>query len=139
MTVVGDLAQCSAAWAPASWRDVLDNYSHGNWRLVELSTNYRTPMEIMAVANALLASASPGSNPTVAIRSSGYPPVRHRVPFGDVASATREAAVALLDEIGDGRLGVIAPSRLLSELSNELSTWLGSDFDVTRCSQRERA
>jgi DNA helicase IV len=129
MTVVGDLAQCSASWAPSSWREVIDPYARGSWRLVELSTNYRTPTEIMDVANAVLRSSIPDARPTTAIRSSGHRPLRERVGPGSVGVAAAEAVAMLLDEIVDGRLGIIAPTRLLALLADELTVRLGSDFD----------
>src|SRR5262245_41432420 len=50
MTVVGDLAQTGAPWGAGSWAAVLDPYAAGRWRQEELTVNYRTPAEIMAVA-----------------------------------------------------------------------------------------
>src|SRR5215211_3470821 len=50
MTVVGDMAQTGATWGPGSWARALDPYAPGRWRVEELTVNYRTPAEIMAVA-----------------------------------------------------------------------------------------
>ena len=129
MTVVGDLAQCSANWAPASWSEVLEDFAADRWRIAELTVNYRTPTEIMASANAVLHLAAPEVTPTVAIRSSGRSPFRRRI-----QTATRAAEVAIvveteLAELGEGRLCVIAPAARLAELAPALSELFGSRFD----------
>jgi DNA helicase IV len=129
MTIVGDLAQCGAAWAPASWADVLEPFARDRWRLVELSTNYRTPVEIMEVANAVLAVAAPDATPTSAIRSSGHLPRRQLVRSGDLADAVARASARMLDEIGDGRVAVVAPERVIGLLGTTLEVRLGANFD----------
>jgi DNA helicase IV len=63
MTVVGDMAQTGAAWGPGSWAAALDPYAAGRWRVEELTVNYRTPAEIMAVAADVLASMGDGEPP----------------------------------------------------------------------------
>jgi len=129
MTVVGDLAQCSANWAPASWGEILEEFAADRWRVAELTVNYRTPTEIMESANAVLRLAAPDVTPTVAIRSSGTSPYRRRID-----SATRGAEVAAvveaeLQELGEGRLCVIAPATRHAELAPALSELLGDRFD----------
>ena len=131
MSVVGDLAQCSAAWAPASWNEVLEPFASGRWRLVELSTNYRTPSEIMEVANRVLAVAAPNAVPASAIRSSGHRPVRERVREGDLVDSVAAAAERLLAKVSPGRLAVIAEPTRIPLLGAELTKRLGSDFDVS--------
>jgi len=129
MTVVGDLAQCGATWAASSWQELLEPFARGRWRLVELSTNYRSPKEIMEVANAVLAVASPGTAPTVAIRSTGEEPTSTAVAVGTLLDAVPAAAAALVGALGEGRLAVIAPDALLPALAEGLRARLGSDFD----------
>jgi hypothetical protein len=130
MTIVGDLAQAGATWAPSRWADVLEPVARDNWRLVELSTNYRTPTEIMDLANAVLAVASPGTPPTVAIRSSGHGPTLERVgPGGGIDAAVR-GTTALLGEIGSGRIAVIAVPSTVEALVGPLGRALGGDLDV---------
>jgi DNA helicase IV len=129
MTMVGDLAQASAPWAPSSWSSVLEPFARDRWRLVELSTNYRTPSEIMDVANAVLAIAAPGARPTTAIRSSGRPPLRRRVVPGTLALSVADAAKRVLEDVDEGRMAVIAPPRVTSLLEVALVDRLGSEFD----------
>lgn len=129
MTVLGDLAQGGAPWAPPQWSAVLEPSAAGRWRLVELSTNYRTPAEIMAVANAVLAVAAPGFRPSVAVRSSGRPPTRRATTAEQLPGAAAEAAATLLDELGEGRLAVLAPPWRLGALRAALDARLGPRFD----------
>ena len=129
LTVLGDLAQSGAPWAPRQWSAILEPFARGRWRLSELSTNYRTPTEIMAVANAVLAAAAPGFPPTVAVRSSGRMPTRLATTTMGLTATVADAAVALLEQLGEGRLGVLAPPRLLGELRVVLAERLGALFD----------
>jgi superfamily I DNA/RNA helicase len=131
MTVVGDLAQCSASWAPSSWGEILDDFASDRWRVAELTVNYRTPTEIMVSANALLAEAAPEVTPTVAIRSAGTSPYRRRVDRFVREGAVGELVVAELDELGEGRLCVIAPAERLAELAPGLKALLGDRFDAS--------
>jgi DNA helicase IV len=75
MTVVGDIAQTSASWGAASWRAVLEPVAPGRWREEELTVNYRTPSEVMAVAADVLAAIDPALVPPTSVRDSGHPPV----------------------------------------------------------------
>jgi DNA helicase IV len=129
MTVVGDLAQCSANWAPASWGEILEGFASDRWRVAELTVNYRTPTEIMDSANAVLRLAAPDVSATVAIRSSGISPYRRRIQAATRATEVALVAEAELRELGEGRLCVIAPAPRLGELASALSEQLGDRFD----------
>jgi len=75
MTVVGDLAQATSTWAAPRWDDVVHHLEpRRGWQLVDLSVNYRTPSEIMAVADRVLAAAVPGARPPRSVRSTGATP-----------------------------------------------------------------
>ena len=52
-TIVGDVAQASAAAATNSWGAALAADVGDQWRLEELTVNYRTPSQIVAVAEAV--------------------------------------------------------------------------------------
>jgi DNA helicase IV len=130
MTVVGDLAQCSASWAPQSWDEVLESFASDRWRVAELTVNYRTPAEIMDGANAILRRAAPEVAPTVAIRASGHMPTRRRVEAEELPRAVAVTATEILEELEDGRLAVIAPAELIATLGSELQSVLGESFDA---------
>ncbi len=50
MTVVGDVAQTGAVGGGTSWRQALAPTFGDRWRLAELTLNYRTPAEVMDLA-----------------------------------------------------------------------------------------
>ncbi|AKK10999.1 HelD family protein [Corynebacterium uterequi] len=71
MTVVGDTAQTGAPAGTDSWEVALEPFVGGRFRRHELTVNYRTPAEIMEVANELLTIIDPSATPALAIRSTG--------------------------------------------------------------------
>jgi DNA helicase IV len=101
MTVVGDVAQTGSSAGAASWAEVLDPQLDKGWRLEELTVNYRTPTEIMAVADAVR-GASSGN----AVRSTGIQPWSLRAD-ADLPEAVAEAAAEFDKE--EGTLGVVVP------------------------------
>jgi DNA helicase IV len=106
MTVVGDFGQASRPGAARSWDEVLEHLPrHDEPRRVTLTVNYRTPAEIMDLANRLLAVAATGVEPTSAVRRTGEPPRFTRVTdlVAGAADAAREALAA------GGTVAVIAP------------------------------
>ncbi len=73
MTLVGDTAQTSSPAGVDDWTAALDPFVAGRYRLHELTVNYRTPKEIMEVADAVLKRIDPDATPAEAIRSTGVP------------------------------------------------------------------
>jgi hypothetical protein len=95
---------------------MLDPYVRGRWRTEQLTVNYRTPAEIMAVAADVLASAAPGERPPESVREEGVAP-RAVAGLARVPSVVEEE----LAEMGDaGRLAVIAPGALVAELARAM-------------------
>src|SRR4051794_38537304 len=74
MTLVGDIAQTGDLAGASSWDAVLSPYVANRWRLAQLTVNYRTPAEIAAVADDLLAEIEPGLAPPRSVRSTGVAP-----------------------------------------------------------------
>jgi DNA helicase IV len=75
MTVVGDIAQATGTWVPSSWAQVVEHLpARRGWRLVELTINYRTPVEIMEMAARVLEKVAPGMRPPDSVRSTGRAP-----------------------------------------------------------------
>ncbi|MFC0437490.1 ATP-binding domain-containing protein [Kutzneria buriramensis] len=66
-TLLGDMAQRTTAWAAGSWEAVAAHLGVTT-DLVRLTTSFRVPREIIAVANALLPTISPDLPPTVSGR-----------------------------------------------------------------------
>lgn len=133
MTIVGDLAQGAGPAAARSWADLLDPHAAGHWRLEPLTLNYRTPVEIMAVAADVLASLDPDCEPPTAVRSGGLPPWSSRVePNGLAAELVRVLRAETTDSVGttepaesaDGRLAVLAPDGRVAEIADALDAAL---------------
>jgi DNA helicase IV len=119
MTLVGDFGQASRTGALSNWDDVLANVPvRVAPRRVTLTVNYRTPAEIMEVANRLLPAAAPGVEPARPVRSTGAFPEVEPVGVDDlVAAATRAARGASL---AGGTVAVIAPLALHTALTDAL-------------------
>jgi DNA helicase IV len=88
--------------------------------MAELTVNYRTPAEVMAVAADVLAAVDPSLQPPRSVRSAGVAPWAARVAPGAlaaelIATVRREAA-----QEGEGRLGVLVPAAREEELGHAL-------------------
>ncbi len=108
MTVVGDIAQTSAAAGASSWEEVLAPYAEGRWRQAELTVNYRTPAALMAVAGAVLKAAGSQVQPPESAREGEAPRAVH-LALGDTAALT-ELVRAELATLGERRMAVITPA-----------------------------
>ncbi|SNT25591.1 DNA helicase IV [Asanoa hainanensis] len=120
MTVVGDIAQTGDPAGAASWSEVFDPYVTDRWKLAELSVNYRTPAEVMALAGEVLARIDPAATPPRSVRSTGQQPVQGSL--DDLASVLSGEAAML----GGGRLAVIAPAARVAGLADEVRAALPS-------------
>ncbi|WP_433209419.1 HelD family protein [Dactylosporangium sp. CS-047395] len=116
-TIVGDPAQ--AAWNDAAESDRAMEAAVGTRRRSSftLTTNYRNSAEIFAVAARVIRAAQPDLELPTAVRSSGIDPVE--TVTEDLASAVREAAKTLLDQV-EGTVGVITPTAR----RDEVAAWL---------------
>ncbi|MFC4123408.1 HelD family protein [Nocardia rhizosphaerae] len=115
ITVVGDVAQTGDPAGASSWQRVLEPYVAQRWKLTELTVNYRTPAEIMAVAADVLAAIDPGTKVPRSVRESGHRPRAYRVRPAQVAGAL---AGLLESEHAPGTAAVLAPAELVPELSS---------------------
>jgi hypothetical protein len=119
MTLVGDFGQASRTGALSNWDDVLANVPvRVPPRRVTLTVNYRTPAEIMDVANRLLPAAAPGVEPARPVRSTGAFPEVESVDAGDLTAAA--ARVARDASLAGGTVAVIAPRALHGPLADTL-------------------
>jgi superfamily I DNA/RNA helicase len=135
MTLVGDLAQAGSDAGMRSWAELLDRYAPGRWRTAELTVNYRTPAEIMAVAGDVLTAIDPAAAPPESARSTGVIPWSRCAAADQFDSTLVDTVMAEQARIGDGRLAVIVPRSRYAELTALLSAALsgiasGSDPDL---------
>jgi len=107
MTIVGDLAQTGAPAGPSSWSEVLDEYTAGRWRTVELAVNYRTPAEIMRVAEGVLRAVDPALTGPTAVRSGGIRPWSLRISEDGRGPALRAAVEKEIAALDGGRMAIL--------------------------------
>ncbi len=122
MTIVGDIAQATGAWAHDGWDSVLEHLPNRREpRFAELTVGYRLPAPTMAVAAKVLAHAAPGLTPPKAVRQDGVEP--RFVAAGEVPlpQAVVEVVREELEAVGAGNLAVIAPASLADQLSDALA------------------
>ncbi|MFV0316259.1 MAG: HelD family protein [Microthrixaceae bacterium] len=122
MTVVGDIAQSTGAWAHDDWGSVLDHLpSRRPPRREQLTIGYRVPGPIMALAAGVLAVAAPELEAPRSIRHLGEPP---RIVGVDPADLDRELVALVRDEliaVGTGNVAVVAPASRLQQLDSVLT------------------
>ncbi|HWD46432.1 MAG TPA: ATP-binding domain-containing protein [Actinomycetota bacterium] len=121
MTVVGDMAQAGSTWGPGSWARALDPYAPGRWRVEELTVNYRTPAEIMAVAADVLASMGGGQEPPRSVREAGVQPWHLRLGPDRLAAELPALVAAEAAAAGQGKLAVLVPPGRAEEVAGMLA------------------
>lgn len=121
MTVVGDIAQSTGAWAHESWDEVLDHLPDRKpTQRAELTVGYRIPGPLMDLAARLLPLAAPHLKPPVSVRSDGDPPRVERA--HDIAGLLQKAVQVAVQEseaLGSGNVAVICPTSLFEDVSEE--------------------
>ncbi|GGK67830.1 HelD family protein [Nocardia camponoti] len=114
ITVVGDVAQTGDPAGTSSWQDVLEPYVAKRWKRTELSVNYRTPAEIMAIAADVLKAIDPSAEAPRSVRETGNVPRAHQVS----ADKLRDEVAKLVEEQqGPGTSAVLAPAALIEQLT----------------------
>ena len=123
MTVVGDIAQATGAWAHASWDEILALLpDRREPRRAELTIGYRIPAPNMELAARVLRAAAPDLSPPRSIRQAGTMPRFLRVDDAEsLGAAVASAALEELDEVGQGNVGVIVSSSLIDVVSDGLT------------------
>jgi len=115
MTVVGDIAQATGAWAHDTWYSVLDHLPNRQpVRRAELTIGYRIPGPIMDVAARVLLEAAPDMSPPNSVRSTGDPP--RFVPVGESLACLAEVVTEELRVVGAGNLAVIVAGSQVVEV-----------------------
>ena len=126
MTVVGDVAQTGAPWGAGSWARSLDPHAAGRWRVEELTVNYRTPAEIMAVAADVLAGVAEDLQPPRSVREAGTAPWRLQLDAAELAARLPEVVAEEAGAVGDGKLAVVVPAARAPELGRLLAAALAA-------------
>jgi len=126
MTIVGDLGQASAPWAPATWSEVVDLLPKGaNATVMELSINYRTPVEVMEFASRLLKDSGLELRQPRSVRTTGCRPIVRDTSIDGMPVALKDLCIEARAVVGEGNVAVLTSSefasRALSWLADELA------------------
>ncbi|MFC0645954.1 HelD family protein [Cellulomonas phragmiteti] len=113
LTVVGDVAQTSAAGGTHDWAAMLDPLLRGSWRLAELTVNYRTPATVAQAARRVAVAAGLPVSPQTSARDVADALTLERVAddalLAPVAASTADKLAAQVeDAAGAGRVAVVA-------------------------------
>ncbi|MFC4337301.1 HelD family protein [Salininema proteolyticum] len=115
VTVLGDLAQGTTPWAALNWGTQLTHMGKDEVTHTELTTGYRVPEAIIALANRILPDLEVDVAPATSLRNDGEV---QRIEAADVAEGVWEAVTkALADE---GLVGIIAPDAMVDDLRSQL-------------------
>ena len=132
MTVVGDIAQATGAWAHHDWDSILDHLPDRRpARRNELTVGYRIPTPLMDVAARVLSEAAPDLAPPVSVRSDGDPP--RFVKVVDMAADLAAAVLAELEAVETGNLAVVVARSQVAEVEQAL---VGAGIEFGRPTRR---
>jgi DNA helicase IV len=124
LTIVGDVAQTTAAAGARSWRAQLDPVLRTSWRLAELTVNYRTPAEVAQTARRVAAAARLPVSPLTSARDVPDSLQTERVAPDELAVAAARRAAKAVGDVGDeggaGRVAVLAVRDQLDPLDAAL-------------------
>lgn len=114
MTLVGDINQQSTSATRSSWQELLGPQLP-RWTQELLTVNYRTPEQIMELADPVRLELDPESPAPVSIRRGDEEPVQLTVGADELAATAVRAAIdAITAHVGIA--GVIAPRPLLADI-----------------------
>lgn len=118
ITILGDLAQASTGWSPATWDEHLGSGGIEVDDLEELAESYRTTRPILETANLLLLVIDLGLEPPRAVIADGIP-VR-ATPLGAPPDDAHALSICVAELRASGRegetIGIIAPSATLERI-----------------------
>jgi DNA helicase IV len=123
MTVVGDIAQSTGAWAHADWSEILTYLPEQRpARHEELTIGYRIPAPNMELAARVLAASAPELTPPRSVRQDGRPPrIRGVASRSDLPAAVVEAVRIEVGAVGTGNVAIICPTSATDTLSETLT------------------
>lgn len=126
-TIVGDVAQASAAAGASSWAEALRPHVGDAWRLEELTVNYRTPAQVVEVAERMALAHGVQVTRSRSVREGEWP-VEVLI-TDDLAVGVRDAVRSDLDA-ALGTIAVVASDSLLPALYPVLAAEFGRDIGL---------
>ncbi|HUD38316.1 MAG TPA: ATP-binding domain-containing protein [Streptosporangiaceae bacterium] len=100
VTVLGDIAQGTTAWAAESWEQMLADLGKPEAALEVLNTGYRVPRQILDFASRLLVQIAPDLAPARSVRQDPGSLTITEVPEGGLLAALAGACAGALAEPG---------------------------------------
>ena len=116
ITLLGDLAQGTAPWAAADWRDTLGHLGKPDAAVVPLTVGFRVPEMIIELANRLLPALGVDVPLAESLRRDGDLSI---VPAGDVDAAMLVEVTGALEH--EGSIAVIAADDTIDRLRKHLT------------------
>jgi hypothetical protein len=107
-TIVGDPAQSSWPDTAEAERALNELVGTAPVRRFRMSTNYRSPAEVFALASAVVVQSFPDADLPVAVRSTGIQPELLTAATEELEQVTAKVVSGLLNEV-PGTVGVISP------------------------------
>ncbi|HEX5190733.1 MAG TPA: ATP-binding domain-containing protein [Streptosporangiaceae bacterium] len=119
VTVLGDLAQGTTAWATPSWDQMLEHLGKSEATLEILTTGYRVPRQILDFASRLLDEIAPELAPAMSLRQDPGSLEIIRVPAGALPDTLSAACAEALTR--PGSIAVIAADAQTDQVAAALS------------------
>ncbi|MFI7054212.1 HelD family protein [Streptosporangium canum] len=115
ITVLGDLAQGTTPWAARDWRERLAHLGKPEARVIALTTGFRVPSDVVALANRLLGALEVDVPPTRSFRTDG------RLRVEEVSDLPQATVAAVRDALcHDGSIAVVAADAAVERLAAAL-------------------
>ncbi|MCM4079320.1 HelD family protein [Paractinoplanes hotanensis] len=119
ITVLGDLAQGTAPWAAAEWRETLGHLGKPEAAVVPLTIGFRVPASVLTLANRLLPALGVDVPEAVSLRSDGELAV---VPVADLSDLDAETLVEVTAALAhEGSVALIAADAAVERLRDHLA------------------
>jgi DNA helicase IV len=119
ITLLGDLAQGTAPWAAANWRDTLSWLGKPHAAVVPLTVGFRVPEVVLALANRLLPALDVDAPAAVSLRHDGDLAIVPVASSSDMDAATLVEVTAALEH--EGSVAVIAADAAVERLRAHLT------------------
>ncbi len=119
ITLLGDLAQGTAPWAAADWRDTLAHLGKPDAAVVPLTVGFRVPERVIALANRLLPALGVAVSEAVSLRRDGDLAVVPVAEPSELDAATLVEVTAALEH--EGSVAVIAADAAVAGLRAHLA------------------
>lgn len=111
-TVVGDMAQADAPAASGSWAQALQPFVEDRFTLAELTVNYRTPRQVVELAERVASDSGLRFSHGEAVREAELEPVLLSVPdAAGLAGAVMDQVALSLEEVPGGLCAVVTAAQ----------------------------